>query len=200
MSCRTPVWLALLASGALMSGCVSSGGIIPSDLPVPPGVTVDVSEESFAIFGRSPQAIYQSLNQRGPANGGRIVWGLHSWRFNWATQWERSADACRVGDLDLSMSTTITVPRWTQRAGSDIELQEMWDEFEMLLRKHEEDHRAFALEAIRDLHRAILSVTAPDCETAGRRIRAQTDVIMERYEALNRDYDERETLTWPPRR
>jgi len=129
------VWLALLASGALMSGCVSSGGIIPSDLPVPPGVTVDVSEESFAIFGRSPQAIYQSLNQRGPANGGR---------FTWATQWERSADACRVGDLDLSMSTTITVPRWTQRAGSDIELQEMWDEFEMLLRKHEEDHRVRA--------------------------------------------------------
>jgi len=194
------IHLTRLAVVTLLSGCASSGSFIPSDLPVPEGVTVDVSEESFAIFGRTPQAIYQSLNQRGPANGGRIVWGLHNWRFNWATQWERTADSCRVGDLDLSMSTTITVPRWTQRAGSAFALQEMWDEFEMLLRKHEEDHRAFALEAIRDLHRAILSVQAPDCETAGRRIRAQTDVIMERYRALNRAYDERETLTWPPRR
>jgi len=196
----SPIRAMALVAIAALGGCSGSGGYIPEVLPVPDGVVVDVREETFAIFGRSPGEIYQSLNQRGPASGGRIVWGLHSWRFDWDTRWARTETSCRVADLDLRMSTEITMPRWTQRAGAPLELQEMWEEFELLLREHEEAHREFAIEAVRDLHRAILSVEAPDCETASRRIRAQTDVIMERYNALNRDYDQRELLTWPPRR
>lgn len=194
------VRLPALAAVTLLLGCGSSGPGALASMPVPEGVTVEVSERTFAVFGRDPRAIWESLNRRGPAGGGGIAWGLHSWRFDWDIRWDTAADGCRVGELDLRMSSEITMPDWRHRSGSDPELQAMWDEFEYLLREHEETHRDYALDAIRDLNDAIRSVEAPDCETARRRIRTQTDVILERYRALNASFDGRSSVPWPPRR
>lgn len=193
--------LLLASMGSLGTlGCAASGGSRAGDFPVPEGVTVDVQEQTYAVFGADPRSIWDSMNQRGPRSGGRFAWGLHGWRFNWTTQWARTAEECRVADVQIEMSTEITMPDWRSRAAAPIELREMWDEFERQLREHEEQHRTYALDAIDDLRSAILSVRAPDCESASRRIRAQTDVIMTRYRDLNRRYDERSTVTFPPRR
>lgn len=191
---------AALAAVMLSLACASSGARDRNAMPVPEGVTVDVREQTFAVFGRTPRDIWDSLNRRGPATGNRIVWGLHSWQFDWDIDWDTSAEGCRVADLRIRMSTEITMPDWRHRSGSDQELQELWDEFEFQLRDHEEAHRNYALDAIRDLNSSIRSVQAPDCETANRRIRTQTNVIMERYRALNSMYDDRSMVSWPPRR
>jgi predicted secreted Zn-dependent protease len=190
----------LLPLAALALGCASSGGSRSADFPVPEGVTVDVQEETYAVFGADPRSIWDSMNRRGPRLRGRFAWGLHGWRFNWTTQWARTEGECRVADVQIEMSTEITMPDWRSRASAPVELREMWDEFERQLREHEDQHRTYALDAIEDLRRTILAARGPDCETVSRRIRAQTDVIMERYDELNRLYDERSTVTFPPRR
>ncbi len=167
---------------------------------MPDGVVVDVEESTYAVFGRTVPEIWDSLNERGPALNNRIVAGVHSWNLSWDTEWTRSEEGCRIGSLEIRMSTEITMPDWRQRAGANPELQEYWDEFVRQLREHELTHREYALDAVRDLHRTILAERAPDCQTAGARIEAQTALIMDRYGALNQTFDQRSLLTWPPRR
>jgi predicted secreted Zn-dependent protease len=197
---RGSAWTVLLTVLPLSVGCASMSVQEQVAVLVPDGVTVDVEESTYAVFGRTIPDIWDSLNERGPALGNRIVAGVHSWNLSWDMEWTRSADDCRVGGLEIVMSTEIMMPEWRQRVGAEQELQDHWDEFERQLREHEEAHRGYALETVRDLHRTILAERGPDCQTVRDRITAQTDVIMGRYEVLNSTLDDRSLLTWPPRR
>jgi predicted secreted Zn-dependent protease len=189
-----------LAVLPLALGCASMSIQDELAMAVPGDVTVDVQESTYAVFGRTIPDIWDSLNERGPALRNRIVAGVHSWNLTWDMEWVRSDEGCRVEGLEIVMSTEIMMPDWRQRAGADQELQDHWDEFVRQLREHEEAHRGYALDTVRDLHRTILAERAPDCPTVRDRITAQTDVIMDRYEALNSALDDRSMLTWPPRR
>ena len=93
---------------------------------VPAGVTVDVQESTYAVFGRTIPDIWDSLNERGPALENRIVAGVHSWNLAWDTEWTRTADECRVGELEIRMSTEIMMPDWRQRVGAEDELIDHW--------------------------------------------------------------------------
>jgi len=183
----------------LAFGCASSTSVQDQiSLVVPEGVTVDVTESTYAVFGRTIPDIWDSLNERGPAVDNRIVSGAHSWRLTWDMRLAHSGAQCRADGLEIVMGTEITVPDWRQRVGSDPEVQNHWEEFARRIRVHEEQHREYALEAVRDLREAILAVRAPDCETVRQRIESQTNLIMDRYNALNRAFDRRDILTWPP--
>lgn len=191
--------VALLA----LAACATGGGRSGSDLPpLPPGVTVDLQEERYDVFGRTVNAIGRSLSRRGPAVQNRLAVGRHSWRIGWDLEWRRTEGGCAVEELLITLTSTIQLPNWLDRGSADQDLQLLWDDYLLEIRRHEEGHREIAYRAVADLYAEVSRMVASSCNELSSRISRRGEEIIGRYNALNRDFDNRERLRvrWPPYR
>lgn len=180
------------------SAAAAGGGELPA---LPEGVHAELLEESYAVFGRTVNEIGRSLSRRGPAAQNRLAHGRHSWGFDWDIEWSASPNRCEVGELRIDMTSTIRMPRWTQRSGAPTEVQRMWDEYVTLLREHEEQHRSYALQTVTEIYTEVALMTAPTCRELSERISSRAREISDRYDRINRDFDARSAgrVRWPPR-
>jgi predicted secreted Zn-dependent protease len=141
-------------------GCGRTLGVRP--LPsLPPNTRVIPTEEHYEVTGNSVEEIHRSM-QIGAAQtlGGRAT-GYHRWQVAWRYQYQEGPGGCAVADLNIDLSSTITLPEWVGGPEADPSLVAYWDEFITNLHHHEYCHRVLA-------HQQANKSTGSSAEKGGR--------------------------------
>ena len=116
--------------------------------------------------------------------------GQTDWHIEWRACFETRGSGCRIGGVISTVNVTYTLPRWADRDAAPTRLRERWNRYMWSLATHERGHGAIALEVAK-LIEASLVGRADDqgCETLNALSTRIVDEVMQRGEAMQRDYD-----------
>lgn len=187
-----------------LAGCDPGVPAILDPPPLPSGVVVDERDRTYPVRGRTVEALGASMAQNGPDWDGEHVWGVAQWRVRWGWRTTSHGGGCRLVGVRVYLVTEVTLPEWRDADTAPAELQVRWEDFITALRAHEYGHRNRAFLAATEVHDALLDVRAPDCLDIGERAEATAREVIERYLALDEEYDRRtlhgraEGVVWPP--
>lgn len=104
---------------------------------------------------------------------------------------ERREDGCRIGELQVALDLTITLPQWRPAQAAEKGLSERWASLYDALVKHEAGHRRHAVEAAEALHSQLLGLpAAADCPRLERTIEAMHRKVISRLSMRDLFYDQ----------
>ena len=89
---------------------------------------------------------------------GRTFMGYTWSDWNWNIKWKKSDGLCRVTQADISIDTTVTLPRWANIDRASVKARDEWMRYIKALEGHEEGHVDINLAAMDDLKRGLLAL------------------------------------------
>lgn len=122
---------------------------------------------------------------------GRTFMGYTWSDWNWNIKWKKSDGLCRVTQADISIDTTVTLPRWANIDRASVKARDQWMRYMKALEGHEEGHVDINLAAMDDLKRGLLALEPRrSCKallSAGRALSdANTDAVGRRHVEYDR--------------
>lgn len=178
---------------AVLLVTVGCGSVPPGFGPppaLPPGAVDHREERWYDVEGSTRDELLRELRTKGPRADGRNAWGRHEWRMRWRFRYAPDGPFCRMTDVHVELESVMTLPRWRTREQADPELVRSWNAMLEALRVHENGHRDIAYRAARDVTRMLRRMSEPGCSFISLRANQAAQDILERYRALNRQYDE----------
>ena len=105
-----------------------------------PGVTL----RYFEIAGDTPEALQQSLRERGPIgiDGSRYE-AYTSWALRW--DWPVENGTARIDKARVAIEIDVQLPEWKRGPNMDAEDAEMWARYIEAVKRHEAGHVLQAL-------------------------------------------------------
>jgi predicted secreted Zn-dependent protease len=181
------------AAGLLLPLAFAAGAQLES-LPVePPSRDVEVLAtriEYFPVRGLSIASLNASMRQTAPRDeDGKPVWGQAHWRLDWKFSHDTSS-GCRVDKFNITVTSTLRMPEWVDRAKASAELQEKWAAFYRALLVHEAGHRDNGIRAANELARRIRGLgRLYECRTLNANIGTLGEQVIAEYNRADRAYD-----------
>lgn len=198
--------LLLLASCCFVASCAARAQERDTGFgTVPVGMTVRLNDDYYDVRGSTAAELRRAMRESGPTANGRRWDGDTQWNVRWRFRYGMQGGSCRMSDVTVEYTATITMPRWNPPPSAPPMLRRQWFEFERALRAHEEGHRNIGGEAAREVLRLIRAVSSPRCEYMAEEANALGRRTLDRFRALQRQYDEEtghgrtQGATWPPR-
>lgn len=186
----------------LLGGCGtgSGAGVAGPTAMELPGVSLTLEEETFTVTGSTVAEIGESLRRLSPYLRGRSVRGIHGYQISWRYSLRPSDGACRVEDVQVDLSSKVTLPRWRRSGGAAFELEELWGAYLQDIRDHEDTHRSLAIQAALTIQHDLAALEAPTCSSQLRtRANARAGEILEEFRERNRAFDRSSAgVRWPP--
>lgn len=193
--------VAVAVIAPLLGGCGTGSGAgagAPATLELP-GITLTLEEETYTVTGTTVAEIGQSLRRLSPYLGNRSVRGIHTYRIRWRYSLRPAEEACHVEDVEVVLSSTVTLPRW-RRSGGAFELEELWTAYLQDIRDHEDRHRSLAVQAALTIQHDLNGLEAPTCSAELRtRANGRAGEILEEFRERNQAFDRSSGgVRWPP--
>lgn len=197
----------LLLACALLAACGASAATPARPRPEPGGVNPPAAAKpTFAYYevtGSSARDLALSMRRLAPPAGfGRTLWNV-----TWAMRWEPAGGlgaTCRITAATVTLRTEVRLPHWDPPADASPGLVAQWHRFIESLRVHENGHLEIAVQAQREVERALRRLEAPSC-TMMQGVGNQTaERILSELRGRERAYDERtrhgatQGAVWPP--
>ncbi len=199
------VVLACVALGVLSPGAVGAGGVSRDGSgALQAGVAVHAREVYYDISGSTAEDLWKAMRALGPQSGGRRVFGYHSWNVRWNFRYAPGGGECRMKDVQVELTSTITLPRWRPPAVAPDGLVAQWDAFVAALTLHEQGHRDLSLAAAREIERALRRLRHAGCAALDAQANALANRILGQYRERDRRYDAEtgsgrtQGAIWPP--
>jgi len=114
--------------------------------------------------------------------------GHAEWSLAYEYQPRRAGKACSVASLTTTLKQVMILPRWSPPRGVSPGLVAAWTRYLAGLRKHQEGHLAIG-RGLQDAFRNSLAVTQRRCEKLDAEIKAQFELLLEKYRAREKAYD-----------
>lgn len=131
------------------------------------GTTISKSISYYSVSGRTADELDAALSKRGPlmrSTGTRHP-GATKIRFGGTITYALRDGICVVGSADVTLSTKLILPRWTNRKRSTRDLALIWDTLASDIKRHEERHAEIARNHARTLERDLLRLRPEkDCK------------------------------------
>ena len=175
--------------GARLAQAVERAGL--TDLP-------DLSLIGYAVEGRSPRVIRESINRGRPADRGDGARHDARTHWNYQTRWRRGADGqCVPGTATVTLTLTMTLPDLTNRDQLSAGDRAGWDDYFAALVAHERNHGRIAV-AGRDQMQAAMRAS-PDCDAMTAVIQTTNAEVADASEEYDRktDHGRREGAVYP---
>ena len=158
------------------------------------GTPVMASEQkiTYDVAGTTVAELWQDIARHGPTDPatGEHYAGDLRWNVHWNYRTSYDATECHVASVDVTIETTMTIPRWTNAREGSEPLQVAWDVFFSRLKLHEAGHKDNAIKAAQAIRDAIAGVAAaPTCEPVHARIEEVARAVLEHWNQVDRDYD-----------
>jgi predicted secreted Zn-dependent protease len=159
-----------------------------------PSAEVKVAESVvryYDVRGSSSQDLYNAFQSSGPADrNGRRNAGLCTWRMDWEFSFARSAGKCAIEKFSITVSSTIDLPRWSNREAGTPALRSTWDRFSTALRMHEDGHRDNGVRVANAVAGRLRTLPAEkDCAAMNQRIAAVTRDVQDAHKDIDAAYD-----------
>jgi predicted secreted Zn-dependent protease len=172
--------------------------------PVPPGLTVVLHEESYAITASTAEDLADAIQRFGPEVEGERVAGSTAQNITWDYQVAQSGTECRIHAIEVLLTITTTLPEWANPSAAPSALREQWNTFAAAVRRHEDEHKRISLEGAHDVLKKLKSISPGPCARLTLEARTRGQASLRRYAELNREFD-RDTrggrtqgVVWPP--
>jgi len=123
---------------------------------------INKSVRYYAVGGRTVTEIDRELSRHGPmtkSTGSRHP-GTTEIRFGGEISYADEGERCRVRDVRVTVSTKITLPRWTNRNTASHEMALLWDTLAADIKRHEERHAEIARNHARTLEARLSGLTS----------------------------------------
>lgn len=154
---------------------------------LPPSVWArDTTIHWYDIEGDTEAELRAQLDARGPE--GREAYT--AWHVTWRLQFSKTDEGCSPGVVTTDVHINVTLPRWK---GPDDEsaLVKRWRQYLDALKVHEHGHRETGFRAASDIAEELPALPPqPTCEAVEVAADAAARAVVERYRALDAEYDE----------
>lgn len=173
---------------SLVATLLGMAGMILS----PPDIRVADRVEYYRIEGRTARELVAQMELLGPLGSvtGRRAAGYTDSEVAWGHAHEMREGACRLVDLDVSVTIVTTLPEWVRPRSGRSALTVQWKGFLASLRQHEATHRQHGLQSASAVQHAILAIPPQaDCRRLELAIGRAARREIRRYAALSRQYD-----------
>jgi|HubBroStandDraft_2_1064218.scaffolds.fasta_scaffold232786_2 predicted secreted Zn-dependent protease len=170
-----------------------SGILAVAGLPLgPPMAHADDTEiVYYDVVGNSAEELRHQMDTKGPfGEGGRRVDGHTDWKVTWSYQYAPAADGCRFTELGITVSATMTLPRWAPGDDASNALLKKWQAYIASLRVHEDGHYSHgvkAADAIKSLGQSFH--TSDGCSIFAKNFNDEAASIIEKYRVADASYD-----------
>ena len=145
----------------------------------------------YDIVGDSAKELRRQMDANGPlGEDGKRMDGYTHWNVAWTYGYMPAAGGCKFTELEITLTATITLPRWTPGDDTSRALVKKWQSFISALRVHEDGHYShgrMAAEEIKSLGQSLR--TSDDCSTMAKLFDDQVHSILEKYKVADVAYD-----------
>lgn len=156
------------------------------------GVEVAQTVAYYPVSGNSPARILAALVRPGAFAGKRAPehFANVAYTVGWSVQSAGDLRAgCRFESARVTLALRITLPAW--RPVGDAALRTQWQGFERAFAVHEAVHRDIALQAARDVRRAIESTPPGPCADVAARAGMRARAVLAAADRANQAHDRR---------
>ena len=146
----------------------------------------------FSITGRTAEDLDSELSRRGPVTGGTGFRhpGATEIKFGGDITYHESEGRCSIGDVNVTLSTHIILPRWKNRKRADGSLAVIWDTLSADIKRHEERHAEIARQHARTLELALLALPSTrNCAVLERQVGETSRRIIDAHDADQLRFD-----------
>jgi predicted secreted Zn-dependent protease len=158
---------------------------------LPMAHAVDAEIVYYDVVGNSAEELRHQMDSKGPfGEGGKRVDGYTDWKVTWSYQYAPAADGCRFTELGITVSATITLPRWTTGDHASNALLKKWQSYIASLRVHEDGHYSHGVEAADEIKSFGQSFhTSDGCSIFAKNFNDKAASIIEKYRGADAAYD-----------
>jgi predicted secreted Zn-dependent protease len=145
----------------------------------------------YDVAGGSARELRRQMDANGPlGEGGKRVDGYTEWKVVWSYRYSPAADGCKFTEFGITVTATITLPRWTAGDGSPSALIKKWQSYIAALRLHEDGHYSHGVRAGEEIKSLGQSLrTSNGCSTLVSLFNDQAASILEKYREADAAYD-----------
>ncbi|MGE0231131.1 MAG: DUF922 domain-containing protein, partial [Flavobacteriaceae bacterium] len=154
------------------------------------GVKSQLNYDYYAVEGRSPLEVINSMLSSGPRHGDGHAYATTKVDVEPQLSYAEGA-GCRAGDLTLQAEFTITLPRHRAPAMMTSSTRAQYDRLLAMLKTHELKHEKIFNDCMQAMHRQIMALPpAPSCVAFSRQVKEISDREWARCGVLNQALDE----------
>ena len=215
------ITISLVALLGPLMGAVSCGGTAEAPVtapspeipraaasfgPVPSGMIVDLNTVHYEVTGTTVEKLRDALKAGAPRIDGKTWYGYAEWDVSWRYRYESQPSGCRMREVTVEFSSTLTLPEWDPPADADPGLVFQWTRYYEALKMHEEGHRIISAAAAREILNKLRLLRSMTCDDMSYLADQEGQRILDRCREENRAYDEltghgrTQGASWPPRR
>ncbi|MEM1364903.1 MAG: DUF922 domain-containing protein [Pseudomonadota bacterium] len=163
----------LIAAALLLTACTTS----------------QVTTGYYDLEGSTGAQLDRQIRLKGPAKGHALASAAIRFKPVDISFRER-ADGCRVSNAAIQVIANITLPRWTQRAGSEPGLRAAFNNLQRYARWHEKTHVRIAEAAARDMERTLRGLSpSKTCKTLDKRVERTVKAILRKHDKAQKAFD-----------
>ncbi|MEO0636663.1 MAG: DUF922 domain-containing protein [Pseudomonadota bacterium] len=151
--------------------------------------TTQVTTGYYDLEGQTGEELDRQIRLKGPAQGHALA--SAAIRFKPVGIDFREDDrGCRVSRAAIQVIANITLPRWTNRLGSEPELRAAFNELQRYARVHEQTHVRIAEAAARDMERSLKALSpSSTCKALDRRVERTVKAILKKHDRAQKAFD-----------
>lgn len=144
----------------------------------------------YQVAGRTAADVRAAMNRVRPtgAGGGRFdAWT--TWDIKWRYRYNPAPAGCAVTSFDATLTTAMTLPKWTDYAAAPAALQRQWSASYAALLVHERGHIRIGELAVGAIRAAGPRITASKCSEIGALIDKKGNELLAEYKRKEVQYD-----------
>jgi predicted secreted Zn-dependent protease len=183
-----------LAALLVAAGCAHgapSGSAPPPPAPAAAarGLSIKSQQRYYDVAGSTVAELRASVRQLGPGEEGQERDALTVWDVAWTYGTGRPADRCALRDVQVTLTVTVTLPRWRHPADASPPLIAAWNSYVAHVEVHEAGHRAIAEQYARRLVAALTALRGDPCDKVWDAAGRTAARVVAEGRAKNREYD-----------
>jgi len=152
---------------------------------------ISVKIDYYKLYSTSQASLRREMNKKGIRwTDGKTYDGFTSWYVKWRYEYYYKNGYCSLEAVDVSVDVEYTLPRWVLKPLGNQKTWINWNRYSDALKKHEDGHRDFGIEAARKIEAALLSIgSRPRCDTLGDDASAIAYRILDDFRKKEVEYD-----------
>ena len=160
---------------------------------IAPAGAVEIRDriEFYEVQGSTAYELAAGMARWGPQQpSGRRAWAFTAWELRSTYELVAGADGCRLAGIGVTLDVVTTLPQWRAEGRPSWQLRARWQRMMSSIRKHEEVHKAHALDAARRTAASLATLPVqPECSNAERHARSMLAHEVKRARQLSRTFD-----------
>ena len=146
--------------------------------------------ESNTYYDIHGNTLEQLMNEMHHKSGHTFGAAFTDWRVSWVADRAQTPKGFVVTKSNTKLTITYRYPRWVDEAQAPAELRKKWDTYCKALIIHEKGHGAIAMEAAREVDKAVMAVKPEKyVQSLYGRVNVAGNKVLKEYRKKEEDYD-----------